>query len=190
MEQEISTAGNYNISQLKMMELIKMNGDIWISSLQLAAISGRDHKNVMRDIRRDIIEGLVQLKKDLDVFDKKIVYEEHERYLLKLDEKDWAKIDEKLQTNPEFITQVFETKRTENNHSLIENDERFFIIDSINKIKLKSTTYTDTTGRKINMFILNDRAATLCLMRYSIAVRVVIMDKFINMYRELHSAQK
>lgn len=38
----------------------------WMSSLQLAEISGRDHDKVMRDIRRDIVDKMNELRENLD----------------------------------------------------------------------------------------------------------------------------
>jgi hypothetical protein len=184
MEQELKS---YNLAQLRLLELIYTKDDVWISSTQMASISGRQHKNVLKDIRKDMIEGIVKLKKDLDVFDKKIVYGKYERYLETLNEKDWKVIDSMLEKHPEFMAQVFIAgdKQNINCQPKIEMDDRFILIDSINKLKLIERTYKDAQGRSYIMYLLNDRAALVCLMRYSLAIRLAVVDKFLDTRNKL-----
>lgn len=55
------------------MKLIIDDEDYWVTSLQLAEISGRQHKHVLRDIERDVRERkdelLEVLKSDLTAVD-------------------------------------------------------------------------------------------------------------------------
>lgn len=45
----------YNLEALAHLNLIMEDKDYWMSSIQLAKISGRDHFHVLDDIRRDLI---------------------------------------------------------------------------------------------------------------------------------------
>ena len=51
-----------NLESLSHLELIIKEGDHWMTSLQLSEISGRDHKNVLRDIERDILNKKKKLR--------------------------------------------------------------------------------------------------------------------------------
>ena len=44
----------YNLDALAHLDLIMEDKDYWMSSVQLAKISGRDHFHVLDDIRRDL----------------------------------------------------------------------------------------------------------------------------------------
>ena len=46
---------NYNLEALEKLHLIMEDKDYWMTSLQLAEVSGRNHKHVLEDIRRDLI---------------------------------------------------------------------------------------------------------------------------------------
>ena len=46
---------NYNLEALAHLDLIMEDKDYWMSSRQLAEVSGRDHFHVLDDIRRDLI---------------------------------------------------------------------------------------------------------------------------------------
>lgn len=43
----------YNLEALSHLDLIMEDKDYWMTSLQLAKVSGRKHKHVLEDIRRD-----------------------------------------------------------------------------------------------------------------------------------------
>lgn len=45
-----------NSNALEKLNLLIKDEDIWLSSLDLAEISGKLHYNVLRDIRKDIVE--------------------------------------------------------------------------------------------------------------------------------------
>ena len=56
----------YDLNALKKLNLIMEDKEYWMTSLQLAKISGREHDKVMRDIRRDIVDKVVNLREYLD----------------------------------------------------------------------------------------------------------------------------
>ena len=45
----------YNLNALEKLHLIMEDKDYWMTSLQLAEVSGRRHSHVLEDIRRDLI---------------------------------------------------------------------------------------------------------------------------------------
>ena len=52
----------YNLDALAHLEFILEDKEYWMTSLQLAEISGRQHKHVKRDIKHDIIEKVRHTK--------------------------------------------------------------------------------------------------------------------------------
>lgn len=56
----------YDLNALKKLNLIMEDKEYWMTSLQLAKISGREHDKVMRDIRRDIVDKVLNLREYLD----------------------------------------------------------------------------------------------------------------------------
>lgn len=62
---------NYNLEALEKMYSILEKRNYWMSSLQLAEISGREHNKVRRDIERDIIGKLQDLRHDITTNEKK-----------------------------------------------------------------------------------------------------------------------
>lgn len=60
----------YNLDALEKLHLIMEDKDYWMTSLQLAEVSGRDHDKVMRDIRRDIVDKVQELRTFLDTAKK------------------------------------------------------------------------------------------------------------------------
>ena len=46
----------YNLEALEKLHLIMEDKDYWMTSLQLADVSGRNHRHVLEDIRRDLID--------------------------------------------------------------------------------------------------------------------------------------
>lgn len=55
----------YNLEALAHLEFILDDTEYWMTSLQLAKISGREHRHVREDIRRDIIGKLQDLRYDI-----------------------------------------------------------------------------------------------------------------------------
>ena len=53
----------YNLEALAHLEFILDDKEYWMTSLQLAKISGREHRHVKRDIKHDIIEKVSYTKK-------------------------------------------------------------------------------------------------------------------------------
>ena len=60
----------YNLEALEKLHLIMEDKDYWMTSLQLAEVSGRNHDKVMRDIRRDIVDKVQELRVFLDTAKK------------------------------------------------------------------------------------------------------------------------
>lgn len=53
---------NFNLEALARLEFILQDKEYWMTSLQLANISGRDHRNVKRDIKRDVLDKIRDTK--------------------------------------------------------------------------------------------------------------------------------
>ena len=53
----------YNLEALAHLEFLLDDKEYWMTSLQLAKISGREHRHVKRDIKHDIIEKVSYTKK-------------------------------------------------------------------------------------------------------------------------------
>lgn len=49
---------------LATLELILEDKNYWMSSVQLAELSGRRHDNVMSDIKRDLIDKISSIHRD------------------------------------------------------------------------------------------------------------------------------
>jgi len=65
---------NYvNKKALSTLNLIMEDKEYWMTSLQLAELSGRDHRNVKRDIKRDVLDKIndtkISLEKDVLKFE-------------------------------------------------------------------------------------------------------------------------
>lgn len=54
-----------NSKALEKLNLLIKDEDVWLSSLDLAEISGKIHKNVMRNIREDIESGINDILRNL-----------------------------------------------------------------------------------------------------------------------------
>ena len=74
MNKENNKRGKYNekydLEALEKLHLIMEDKDYWMTSLQLAEVSGRNHDKVMRDIRRDIVDKVQELRVFLDTAKK------------------------------------------------------------------------------------------------------------------------
>lgn len=74
MSKENNKRGKYNekydLEALEKLHLIMEDKDYWMTSLQLAEVSGRNHDKVMRDIRRDIVDKVQELRVFLDTAKK------------------------------------------------------------------------------------------------------------------------
>ena len=52
----------YSLEALSRLEFILQDKDYWMTSLQLSEISCRDHRNVKRDIKRDVLDKVKYIK--------------------------------------------------------------------------------------------------------------------------------
>ena len=68
MSKENNKRGKYNDyvdkKALATLELILEDKNYWMSSVQLAELSGRRHDNVMSDIKRDLIDKIPSIHRD------------------------------------------------------------------------------------------------------------------------------
>nr|DAL05468.1 MAG TPA: hypothetical protein [Caudoviricetes sp.] len=173
---------NYNINQLLTLTLLFENDEFWLSTVQLADISGRKHKHVLEDVRRDLLEGVVELKQELQLEDKKVAFLGFEKIILPLSNTDKKIVKRCCEIQPFYKLRVptVGNKELKDVMPIYGDDNRFGIIDAINNIKVKEDVYIDEKNRKQKMFLLNDRAALVCLLRYSLAVRIHIANLFLE----------
>lgn len=173
---------NYNINQLLTLTLLFENDEFWLSTVQLADISGRKHKHVLEDVRRDLLEGVVELKQELQLEDKKVAFLGFEKIILPLSNTDKKIVERCCEIQPFYKLRVptVGNKELKDVMPIYGDDNRFGIIDAINNIKVKEDVYIDEKNRKQKMFLLNDRAALVCLLRYSLAVRIYVANLFLE----------
>lgn len=134
---------------LEKLNLLMQNGDVWLSSLDLANISERNHFHILRDIREDIKNGITNSLNTLSTQSKF-----------------------GLGTNGnlmEFLKETFDY--------LDRLDFTNIITDAVRKIKVIESERI-TTGGRVTYYLLNKEAALMCLMRYSPEVRMVISNLF------------
>ena len=143
---------------LEKLELLMQDGDIWLSSLDLANISERNHFHVLRDIREDIESGVIKTLNTLSTQSK---------FGLSSNENLMNFLKETL----EYIERL---------------DFSNVITESIRKIKVIETQRITDRGR-VTYFLLNKEAALMCLMRYSPEIRMIVSSLFfksVEMMRE------
>lgn len=56
----------YDLNALNNLNLIMEDKEYWMTSLQLAKISGREHDKVMHDIKRDVVDRVLKLKENIN----------------------------------------------------------------------------------------------------------------------------
>lgn len=150
----------YDKNMLSKLNLLIENDDIWLSSLQLAEISGRMHKHVLRDISRDIYALYMNLSYNIPE-----VYED-------VLNKGWTKTFPGPNVNlMEYINDV---RQIFDKHNVDIFDRE--IVESI-KYKIKQRR---TVGGTYEYYLLNREAALMCMMRYSPVVRAHVSNLFLK----------
>lgn len=153
----------YNKTALETLNLIVENDDVWLSSIDLSNISGRNHKHILRDIERDILSVYDHLGLHSPLLDN---------VLRKTQSKNGFGIKETQ------IGDILMKIKNEVNERISGNEDEF---DKkiVEDIKVESR-YRLTEGGRFNYYILNRKASLMCLMRYSPVVRAYISDLFLD----------
>lgn len=138
-----------NSKTLEKLNLLIKDEDVWLSSLDLAEISGRNHFHVLRDIREDIENGITKTLSTLSA-QSKFGLSSNENLM-------------------EFLRETLEYL----NRLGISN----VITDSIRKVKITESQRITSRGR-VTYYLLNKEASLMCLMRYSPEIRMVLSNLF------------
>ena len=154
----------YNKTVLETLDLIIENDDVWLSSIELANISGRNHKHVLRDIERDILSIYDHLGLHSPTLDDN---------LRKLrDVSNFGPVTKETQSDDDVLTKIIH----EVNDIISDNDDKFDE-DVLKGMKVK-TKYRLTDRGRFRYYLLNREVSLMCLMRYSPVVRVYVSNLF------------
>lgn len=162
----------YNKVVLETLNLIIENDDVWLSSIDLANISNREHHNVLRDIERDILSIYDHLGLHSPTLDEKL---RNLRNLLKIEDVTKEKQSDDILTK--IINEVNE---------LVSDNEDDFDKKILKEIKVE-TRYRLTERGRFRYYVLNRKASLMCLMRYSPIVRAYVSDLFLDTVSMLKS---
>ena len=152
----------YNKTVLETLDLIIENDDVWLSSIDLANISGRTHDNVLKDIRRDIMSlyNNLGLKKTItNHFESKGI--------------GFVKFHEGSKLN---LSEVVNVAKDLSKKYIDENSFDYDVVGELDII----TKYRQTSGGVYEYYLLNSRASLMCLMRYSPIVRAYVSNLFLK----------
>ena len=138
-----------NSDALGRLNLLIREGEVWLSSMELAKITSKLHYNVLRDIREDIVDGVNSILRNL-------------RTALKIE-------GSSQETLMKYLERV--------QNQLKEIDDNNIYINSILSIKVKEEEILSGNG-KITYYLLNREASLMILSRYSAEVRIVISNLF------------
>ena len=138
-----------NLLALERLNLLIREEDVWISSMDLAEISCKIHKNVMRDIKEDIVDGINAILRNL-------------RTLLKFEPGSQETLMEYLNRVQEYVKGM----NIDNIHT-----------QSILSIKVKEIDRL-TEGGRFTHYLLNREASLMVLSRYSPSVRIEVGHLF------------
>lgn len=141
-----------NSKTLEKLNLLIKDEDVWLSSLDLAEISGRVHKNVLRDITRDVIDGVEDNLRNL----------RNLRTGLKFEPSSQETLSEYLNNVGDCI-----------NRMGIKN----LYTENILNIKVQEMNRLTANGRNI-YYLLNREASLIALLRYSPSVRMTVTNLF------------
>ncbi len=138
-----------NSNALEKLNLLIKDEDIWLSSLDLAEISGREHRNVIRDINRDILDGIEDNLRNL-------------RTALKFEHSSQETLSEFMNRVERYINSLG-----------IKN----LYTENIINIKIKEAFLLTGNGKN-TYYLLNREASLISLLRYSPSVRMTISNLF------------
>ena len=134
---------------LEKLNLLIKEEEVWLSSMDLAEISGKIHKNVMRDIKEDVVDGINAILRNL-------------RTSLKFEPGSQETLMEYLNRVQEYVKEM----NIDNIYS-----------HSILSLKVEEETRL-TEGGKFTHFLLNREASLMILSRYSPEVRIIVSNLF------------
>lgn len=138
-----------NSNALEKLNLLIKDEDVWLSSLDLAEISGREHRNVIRDINRDILDGIEDNLRNL-------------RTVLKFEHSSQETLSEFMNRVEGYINSLG-----------IKN----LYTENIINIKIKEAFHLTGNGKN-TYYLLNREASLIALLRYSPSVRMNISNLF------------
>ena len=155
----------YNKTVLETLNLIIENDDIWLSSIDLANISGRKHKHVLKDIERDILSVYIHLSLQSPLLSEK---------LRKLRGEPKFLLSSKVIQSDDMLINIID----EVNEMLSDDEDDDFDVKVLKDIKVENR-YRLTEGRgRLRYYVLNRQASLMCLMRYSPVVRAYVSNLF------------
>lgn len=153
----------YNKTVLETFNLLIEHGNVWFSSIDLANISGRNHRHVLRDIERDILQIYDNLGLHSPLLDAK---------LRNLRTKPKTEISSNEIQRDDILTRIVNEV-----NELISDNEDDFDKEVLSDIKVE-TRYRLTEGGRFRYYVLNRQATFMCLMRYSPVVRAYVSNLF------------
>lgn len=138
-----------NSKALEKLNLLIKDEDIWLSSLDLAEITGKLHYNVLRDIRKDIIETLNSNLRNL-------------RTELKFEFSSQESLSKLLNDTKTYISSL--------------NVDNVYA-STIEALKIEEYDILTRNGRQ-TYYLLNRDASFLILSRYSLEVKSLVNHLF------------
>ena len=151
----------YNKTALETLDLLIEKDDVWLSSIDLANISGRNHFHVLRDIERDILSIYDHLGLHSPTLDAK---------LRNLRSSSNFGLGSKGTQSDDMLTKII----NEVNELVSDNEDDFDM--KILKDMTVETRYRITEGGRFNYYLLNRQASLMCLIRYSPVVRAYVSN--------------
>lgn len=153
----------YNKTALETLDLLIEKDDVWLSSIDLANISGRNHFHVLRDIERDVLSIYDHLGLHSPTLDAK---------LRNLRSSSNFGLGSKGTQSDYMLTKII----NEVNELVSDNEDDFDM--KILKDMTVETRYRITEGGRFNYYLLNRQASLMCLIRYSPVVRAYVSNLF------------
>ena len=138
-----------NSKALEKLNLLVKDEDVWLSSLDLSEITGKLHHNVLRDIRKDIIETLNSNLRNL-------------RTEIKFDFSSQESLSKLLNDTKTYISSL---------------DVDNVYASTINALKIEEYDILTRNGRQ-TYYLLNRDASFLILSRYSLEVKSLVNHLF------------
>lgn len=136
---------------------------MWLSSIDLANISGRNHFHVLRDIERDILSIYDHLGLHSPLLDGK---------LRRTQSKNGFSAKE-IQSDSILMRIIDEV------NELVSDNDDDFDKKVLKDIKVE-TRYRHTGRGQVKYYMLNRQATLTCLMRYSPVVRAYVSNLFLD----------
>ena len=138
-----------NAKALEKLNLLIKDEDVWLSTLDLAEITGKLHYNLIRDIRKDLEDGINSILRNL-------------RTSLKFEGGSQESLSNYIERVKKYVLSLGEDN---------------VYISSICNIKIEELTYL-SSGGKFTYYLLNREASFIILSRYSPEIRLIISNLF------------